>query len=68
MPKEKFIKNRDGLYVNTSNEARNKFTYYYREKFFNKFLSRFEFTGIDEQQKDLSSIARNGTHKRQRQG
>jgi len=47
---KKKIRKRIGLYVNTSHELRNQIRTYYIEKFFNKFLSKYEFEGIDYQQ------------------
>lgn len=49
MPKKKLVK-REKMFKNTSYGLREAIRQYYTEKFFNKFLDRFEFEGIDYQQ------------------
>lgn len=52
MPKKKVVRNHERGYTkNESLQVRAKIKAYYMEKFFNKFLSRFEFEGITYQQK-----------------
>lgn len=50
MSKKKIAK-RTGFIVNTSHELRQKIKFYYEEKFYNKFLNKFNFKGtLDYQQ------------------
>lgn len=52
MPKRKFVKKSyKGEQKDESLIIREKYRFYYIEKFFNKFLSLFKFTGIDYQQR-----------------
>lgn len=50
MSKAKIVRNRDGLLVENASITRRLIKNYYVEKFFNKFLSKFKFTGLDYQQ------------------
>lgn len=49
MSKKKIVKAKK-MFRNTSFELRKQIRQYYVEKFFNKFLNRFEFEGLDYQQ------------------
>ena len=55
MPKKKFNRDgmiilEDGTYLSSASALRKELTQHYTEKFFNKFLSKFEFTGLSYQQ------------------
>ena len=45
------IRNSDGLIISNACVTRDAIKFHYDQKFFNKFLNKFEFTGISYQQK-----------------
>lgn len=49
MPKKAVVRNRDGLIIGAE-DVRKNILQHYRDKFFNKFLNKFEFDGLSYQQ------------------
>ena len=56
MSKKKVVKRREyeasnGIVYSVSQKVRDRILFYYRDKFFNKFLNKFDFGNLDYQQK-----------------